>query len=304
MKLSLPLLSKELLEQANRKRTYWFRGVFAFLIVLFFMLSLWDEGLTSPDKMDLWRLHRIGQNIMQMVVVCQYAAVFLLLPASSATVISSEKERYSLELLLLTDMKPWQIILQKYLSRIIPVVMFLMLTLPLLAVCYAFGGIRYDELSQMMLVLFTFIFYIGAWGVFHSSLCRNSVSAILMTYFSLGIITIAYSILIPMLAYKLFRFSFVHAIWFFAASFWIQIPFLLWAAKAFLKSRRAPKKGNPFLRILQRIDRFWKRCNTVTGGIEVIKSDEYRLPEQDPIAWYEKYKRPSGRKHYLARGWL
>jgi len=35
-----PLLKKELIEQANRKRAYWMRGIYASLLISIFLLGL------------------------------------------------------------------------------------------------------------------------------------------------------------------------------------------------------------------------------------------------------------------------
>ena len=104
---SLPLLAKELIERAARRRTYVMRVVFALGLYAFF----WGENrhrflaATSPLAM-LGQGERMFESLVEMLFVGIYLAV----PAMLCGVVSQEKERDSLVLLLLTRLRPWQIV--------------------------------------------------------------------------------------------------------------------------------------------------------------------------------------------------
>src|SRR6516225_5879137 len=103
--LSLPLLAKELIEQASRRRTYLVRVVYAILLffaaVLFFYQTL-RVGMASP----LAALGR-GRDMFMAVVFLQFAGVYLFMPAMTCSALTQEKERDSLQLLFLTRLGPW-----------------------------------------------------------------------------------------------------------------------------------------------------------------------------------------------------
>src|SRR6185437_13152816 len=82
------------------------------------------------------------------LVSAQMAAIFLFLPPMMAAAIAQEKERDTLGLLFLTDLTPWELILQKYVGRLIPMLTLLFLSLPLLAVAYSLGGVSFAMLAS------------------------------------------------------------------------------------------------------------------------------------------------------------
>lgn len=305
MKLaSFPLLNKELTEQANRKRTYIIRmvllGIMSIVLVLYLVSEI--PSIQRYGYYDSWMMERISKGIMTMVLICQFITVLVLLPATMACVLTSEKERNSLELLLLTRMKAWQIIFQKYFSRIIPTLMFFFLSLPMIAVAYSFGGMDLDDLQWPFYEFFFLVFFIGALGIFWSSFCRTSSMAVVMTYLSFGMAGFLFWLGIPGVIFSRYNYMDEKAYltcWFFIQGF-LSIVFIQFAI-FYLKRKVSPKKGNPVLLYFDKIDKFWKDINSLFGDVELIKSEDYRLPENDAILWYEKFKRPVGRIHYLAR---
>src|SRR5438874_2340890 len=108
---SLPLLEKELIEQAARKRTYLVRGGYACLLFFVAFLIFYEElraGATSP----LAVLGR-GRDMFTALVFIQFAGVYLFMPAITCGVLTQEKERDSLQLLLITRLGPWTILFEK-----------------------------------------------------------------------------------------------------------------------------------------------------------------------------------------------
>src|SRR5579859_1728420 len=137
--LGLPLLGKELIEQAARKRTYIVRVLYALL--LFFVAYLYfyetlQSGATSPLA-----VLGSGRTMFMALVFMQFTGVYLFMPAITCGVITQEKEHDSLQLLFLTRLGPWTILFEKLLGRMVPMVSFLLLSLPLLAFAYSLGGI-------------------------------------------------------------------------------------------------------------------------------------------------------------------
>lgn len=302
---SFPLLNKELTEQANRKRTYLLRVVMVatmgISLVIFLLSSL---SKVKQIGYDPFVMEKISNGILVITIVCQVLAILVLLPISMATSITVEKERNSLELLLLTRMKPWTIIFQKYFSRLIPIFMFLFLSLPMIAIAYSFGGCDFKNVKYIIIGLCFLIFYIGAWAIMWSSFCRTSSGAVILTYITLALNLFIFWILLPPWWYYSYsryqnRFEIYFVKW-----YWVQAILtliLLPLSVIFLKTRIHPKRRDFFLVFLHKLDAFWKVINNRFGGIEFVESTNCNLPEMNPIQWYEKYKRPAGRIHYLFR---
>ena len=101
---SLPLLAKEMVEQANRRRTYWQRLIYAIALFGFWLLWLWEMYRSSGA--GHLRILGEGHVLFTVVVGVQLAAVFLFLPAMLEGAITQEKENNTLQLLLITHLRP------------------------------------------------------------------------------------------------------------------------------------------------------------------------------------------------------
>ncbi len=182
-KPSFPLLGKELMEQANRKATYIMRFILIIVtgLALFFFIN-------SQDISNVYVYSAIGEQMFLVVMFCQLFAAVVILPGTMAAVITSEKENNSLELLFLTQMKPWEIIAQKYLGRIIPILMFFFLGLPFLAIAYTFGGINNEEIYYVIIFFFCMILQIGAFSIMLSAYFSTTAASVISSYIATVII--------------------------------------------------------------------------------------------------------------------
>lgn len=178
--LALPLLEKELIEQAARKRTYVVRVVYAallFFIAFLFLYETLAAGATSPLT-----ILGSGRNIFLQLVGLQFAGVYFFMPAITCGVVTQEKERDSLQLLFLTRLGPWAILFEKLLGRMVPMFSFLLLALPLLGFAYSLGGIspRLLWTGVWMLVLATI--QMGTLALMCSAFFRTTVGAFVASY--------------------------------------------------------------------------------------------------------------------------
>jgi ABC-type transport system involved in multi-copper enzyme maturation permease subunit len=138
IRLDWPLLGKELLEQAARKQMYVLRVSYALLLFGGFCFYYAGHLMETPIQV----LGR-GLGAFNFLVKAQLVAIYLFLPPLMATAVAQEKERDTLGLLFLTELTPWALILQKYVGRLIPMLTFLLLSLPLMAVSYSLGGVPF-----------------------------------------------------------------------------------------------------------------------------------------------------------------
>ncbi|WP_299464344.1 ABC transporter permease subunit [uncultured Gimesia sp.] len=177
---SLPLLAKELTEQANRRRTYIIRTIYA-LLFLGCVGFIYIDQLSRLQNNPMAILGR-GRQIFESMIYLQFTAIYLFLPAITCSVITQEKEHNSLGLLLITRLSPSTIILEKYLGRLITMVTFLMLGLPILAFAYTLGGVSPAMFLNALWLLVLTMFQVAALGVLCSSFFRTTVAAFIATY--------------------------------------------------------------------------------------------------------------------------
>lgn len=178
--LDLPLLAKELIEQAARKRTYVIRVAYASLLFFVGCLFFFNE-LQAAATSPLAVLGR-GKEMFATLVFTQFAGVYLFMPAITCGVLTQEKERDSLQLLLITRLGPWTILFEKLLGRLVPMLGFLMLSLPLLGFAYSLGGISLWLLGSGVWMLVLAAIQMGTLALFYSAFFRTTVAAFVATY--------------------------------------------------------------------------------------------------------------------------
>ena len=183
--LSLPLLGKELIEIAARRRTYVTRVVYALLLFGFFV-GINESTLRRAASNPLYAMGS-GHNMFEVLIVLQLIGIYLFLPAFTAGLITQEKERDSLVLLLLTELTPWQILLQKLGSGLIAIFSFLLIGMPLAALCYAYGGISAETLFQGVAALFLTCLQVAAFALLCSTMARTTTGAFIGTYVGAGL---------------------------------------------------------------------------------------------------------------------
>jgi ABC-type transport system involved in multi-copper enzyme maturation permease subunit len=327
-RLSMPLLRKELTETAARRRTYILRVIYA--LTLFGIFAFTMPHLSSGYRLDdgpQYALLGFGRELFQHLVLLQVFGVLLFQPALMCGRITQEKERDSLVLLFLTELRPWEIVLQKYLGGLVPMLSFLLLGLPLAGISYAFGGMENREIVQHTLGLLLLTLQVGALTLMCSAWCRSTVGALISSYFLgaffyagpplLGQLLLAmvyrpenrftnyyeihnyFFLLIPQAAVDIGRSTPVGRLGYLAPSI-LSVAVFVIMARVFLV-RRAFVPPLDFLpRLFARLDRFMKWANRFVGGF-VLYRDTGSLPAEAPIFWRETQRRVLGKAHYLFR---
>ncbi|SFH92750.1 ABC transporter permease [Planctomicrobium piriforme] len=281
-----PLLEKELTELANRRRTYVLRTVYAGILFSGGLLILYGDGGLSTDASS-----RLGQGMgmFSRIVWLQFVGICLFMPAMAASTLTSEKERDTLTLLLLTPIKPWAILLQKLLSRVIPMLCLVILSFPLMAVAYSCGGVSMEMLQGASVTLLLFVLMVASIGLMCSAFFRTTVESFLATYL---LLTLAVFVMSTALAQGFF------------SSTWVLMLFLtvcsLLMARVCLESRAFVPPRNVLLQIFQALDAQFNEMNAVTGGVILVR-DGSPYPVDRPVAWRETTKKSLGTFRYLFR---
>jgi ABC-type transport system involved in multi-copper enzyme maturation permease subunit len=176
-RLDWPLLGKELLEQAARKQMYIVRVLYAMLLFGAFCIYYMQHMAEGP-VLVLGR----GRDPFNFLFTAQMLAIYLFLPPLMAGALAHEKERETLGLLFLTDLTPWELILQKYFGRLIPMLTLLFLSLPLMAVSYSLGGVSVGMLYYAASTLFLTCLAVGALALECSAHEATTFQALIRTW--------------------------------------------------------------------------------------------------------------------------
>ncbi len=179
-RLSLPLLAKDLVETANRKRTYVLRVVYA-LLLYGAALFMYVEDTNAFQK-TTFELLGTGKQLMEFTISLQCIGICLFMPALSVGAITNEKEKNTLTLLFLTRLGPWTILFEKYLARVVNMLSYLLISLPLLGLAYCMGGVTQLELWSGLWMLCVFAAQVGAISIACSAFFYSTSAAFIWTY--------------------------------------------------------------------------------------------------------------------------
>lgn len=309
-RISLPLLAKELIEQAARRRTYIIRVIYALVLFVIVVTFLFDYNYHRSPLRMLGR----GRYLLETMVIAQFVGIYLLLPAACCGLLTQEKERNTLGLLLLTRLGPWTIIIEKLLSRLIPMLMYILLTLPILGIAYTLGGVSQSYLWTGVWLLIAASLFVSSFGVMCSAWFRTTAGSLIATYVIGFIVCSALPFLDEM--------RFINIDWEAQGAFFPPIVFdhssrmdfleiLGWSfptllasgaflvlARIFIVERAFARPVNVMMNLIRPVDQFFSRGIEFVSRGQIKLDTEPDLPDDQPIAWRETARTVLGRFRY------
>lgn len=306
---SFPLLGKELIEVAARRRTYVIRVAIALLLLLVFAVAFASIASSADPVMGMLGQ---GEDLFTGLALTMFCAVGILQPALGAASVTHEKEQGSLQLLLLTPMRPWELVLQKWASRVLAMLALLVPALPLLGVAYAFGGFSADRIWLAGLALLLASMQLAALSLAVSCWCRGSTAAFFLAYVAGAALWFGQPLLDES---RLLRFE--KWTWLCPAMLiaprqgsglerlaGVVLPLLstaalLAVARGLIVRRASLTGGNRLLHVFRRLDGVFERAEAKLGRRAAVD-----LPLDSPVAWREVNRRSFANARYLWRIFL
>ncbi len=336
-----PLLTRELTEQAARKRTFVLRVIYAVILYGFTFIMLWEE--MSRWAGQSFAFMGRGKDLFATLARLQFYGLYLFLPAMACGVLTSEKERDTLSLLMLSRLGGWSIILGKLFSRLIPMASFILLSVPLVAVAYSLGGVEQGDILNLAWGLMITALQVGSLAVACSAWFRTTASAFMGTYL-IGVLLISGPFFLTQggsqdssgivesirLSIDQLGLSGTHrfgeeevvsmfsGIWACLHPSAVGLPFpiivlrtipmatfaacCLIFARVVIWRRAFVQPSNLMLKMLRAIDGIFHRLNqNRVTRGIIILRDNTALPLYEPIRWRETNKRSLGTTRYLIR---
>ncbi|MDO5156044.1 MAG: ABC transporter permease subunit [Eubacteriales bacterium] len=124
------------------------------------------------------------QSLLQLfpTLAClECGLLSLVVPVFTSSAISGERERQTLDIMLTTPVKPLKIVFGKLESAVIVTMMYIIASVPLLAISFVLGGMNWSALFFQVGMLFYLGIYVGSVGIFCSSVVKKSVAATILT---------------------------------------------------------------------------------------------------------------------------
>lgn len=207
-----PVLNKELKLR--------FRTGKSFLGILFYLLAIglimisfiYTQSFSSGA---IYFRPEESRFMFTVLSILQLILILFITPGLTAAVISTEREKQTLNILLTTTQSSANIILGKLFSSIAYLLLLLLSSLPLYSLVFLFGGISPMQLINVFSFYFITILGCGSLGVFFSTIFRKTIVSIITTYsimlfLSLGLMIFYY--FITMISHELFPNATFHIV--------------------------------------------------------------------------------------------
>ncbi len=201
----LPVADRELRLLVRQPRTYYARDLAA-LVVMVICLGMLYAGFGG-----LMSAASAGRGLFRLLSCI--AAVYVLMdgPLRTADCLSQERREGTLGLLFLTDLRGYDVVLGKLISRVAHPAYCLLATLPALGIGLFLGGVTGRDFFCMMLALTNGLFVGAALAMCTSALCQNERWALNAAVAGL----LGWAVLVPALGWGLaayFKSPFIHPV--------------------------------------------------------------------------------------------
>ncbi|HVK17994.1 MAG TPA: ABC transporter permease subunit [Fimbriiglobus sp.] len=158
-----PIFTRELVTVPRRASHYASRAALLGLIGVL-GATAWQATVGFTREATLGEAARFGLLLFQIVVYVQLLLLIFFAALSAASAVSQEKDRRTFVLLLITDMRDYEIVLGKLLGALLPITVLLMVSVPALSLMLLLGGIDPSQVIQATAVMLTTAFAAGSLG--------------------------------------------------------------------------------------------------------------------------------------------
>ena len=166
------------------------------LIVIAYEAALLILAMTMlagflKDELYLPLMQR-GPQCYAVLLGAQFGMLVLIAPAMTSGSVAGERERRTLDLLLVTNTGSFRIVVGKILESFALLALLIVGAVPVECLCLMTGGVTLPQILTGTLFLLAVALACSAVGVFCSSLCRSTVVSGVMSYIFLllfGIVT-------------------------------------------------------------------------------------------------------------------
>jgi ABC-type transport system involved in multi-copper enzyme maturation permease subunit len=177
-----PIVKKDLKISVRSMRLSW--GLFAYeaVLALAFMLALAVIQAASSSYYDSGNIYSYLVYLFPVLAVAQVCIVALIVPIITASSISGEKERQTFDIMLTTCMSPFSIVFGKVISAVLQILLFVAAGTPIMSLAFVVGGMSWMNLFYFLLTIILLSVFSGSIGIFCSSVCRKSISAVILSF--------------------------------------------------------------------------------------------------------------------------
>lgn len=175
-----PIVKKDIKVQARSMRICW--EVFAYEAILALVFFLAMFMLEAQNRYSDSNIYSDIVNLYPVLALTQIIILGVVVPIRTASAISGEKERQTFDIMMTTSMTVVSIVLGKIGSAVIQGMFYVVAGLPIVALAFVLGGLSWGNLFAFLGVSLLVSLFSAAIGIFCSSVCRKTISAVILSY--------------------------------------------------------------------------------------------------------------------------
>lgn len=147
-----PIFHREVVTVPRRSGHYASRVTMIGLLVVL-GVTTWQASIGFTREASLGETAAFGLLLYQIVSYVLLLLTLFFATLSAAGAVAQEKDRRTFVLLLITDMRDYEIVLGKMLGALLPITIQLAITAPVLALFLLLGGIAPQQVLQTLVIL-------------------------------------------------------------------------------------------------------------------------------------------------------
>ena len=176
----IAVLAKELRTRMRGWRTP--AVLICYLIALGAVCYIVLQTSLSGNSFNSNQAARTGANLFTALAILQMVLIVFIAPATTSATISGERQRQTLDLLLVTRLSSLGIILGKLTAALSFDLLLIICSLPIFSLVFLFGGVGPSQVAEIFVLFVTTVLCFGSIGILVSGLARRANTATIVTY--------------------------------------------------------------------------------------------------------------------------
>lgn len=158
-----PIFQREVITAPRQPAHYLLRA--GYVLALFVLMytagqaTFFRQMINTPGE-----IARFGGLMFSLFSATQLVLVAFFAPLFAASRIAQEKDRQTLILLLMTDLRDRELVIGKLLASLLPVGVLIAISAPALALVYQLGGVTTEQIGWSLALSLATAFAAGSWG--------------------------------------------------------------------------------------------------------------------------------------------
>jgi len=175
-----PIVKKDIKVQSRSMKICW--GIFAYEVILALIFFFAMMIIQMESRYSYNNIYSSMVWLYPILAVTQLVILGFVIPIRTASSISGEKERQTFDIMMTTSMTPFAIIMGKVMTAIVQSMFFVVASMPIMALPFIIGGMSWGYLFWFLGIALLVSLFAASIGILCSSICKKSISAVIMAY--------------------------------------------------------------------------------------------------------------------------